>query len=321
MVSKHNKWLRKIQEWFLGKEETYTVEPTKQKPHYGRLEADDRPSELKVVHKYPKQGKFRFPVIEDQPKVIRQKKDESKLKQEEQTDQLDQSTQTKPARVVTTYQGSREENETPTEKKRDFFTNSQFKPTFIPSPVYGFKKREEKKANSLLDHVHINDSGYRNKSSSPLEKYSDRDWASTSKEPHLGVQHEIAVTAEEKIKSDDSAYLEEDKITQENKYYSEDVTLLRHSIVLQPSNQRKDDQEFESERSELGFGQETLEKTTEVVPYQEQEESIHQAHEQELEEFRREELRQQELEEARREELRQQELEEARREELRQQEL
>ncbi|WP_209123904.1 DNA translocase FtsK [Alkalihalobacillus sp. BA299] len=149
MVSKHTKWLRKIQEWFLGKEETSTVEPNRRNSHYGRLEADDRPTEMRVVHQYPKQGKFRFPVIEDEPEVVQSKKKGYETKNDKQSKSVEKT------RVDSTYQGSREEDKSSNEKKRELFTNSQFKPTAIPSPVYGFKQREKKYVAPIVEDFQV----------------------------------------------------------------------------------------------------------------------------------------------------------------------
>ncbi|OLO40210.1 hypothetical protein BTR23_06860 [Alkalihalophilus pseudofirmus] len=191
MVSKHHKWLRKLQEWFLGKEETYTVEPTRKKSQYGRLEADDRQSDLRVVHQYPKQGKFRFPVIEDAPQIKGQKKEETERHKVERRKDEEKK------RVVSTYQGAKEEYNRPNEKKRELFTNNHFKPTSIPSPVYGFKQRENKNVTPLPSIVNESLKLDAADSITALEEAKEMIKFNRNEKDHsTNVEDEIAVTTE-----------------------------------------------------------------------------------------------------------------------------
>lgn len=91
----------------------------------GRIEADGRNTTPKMITHYPKQGKFRFPLIEDgEPKT--------------------QASTAQPEKSRTSKQQQNKQiNEEKQGKEKEKFTGTQFKARDIPSPVYGYKRREK----------------------------------------------------------------------------------------------------------------------------------------------------------------------------------
>nr|WP_315613304.1 DNA translocase FtsK [Alkalihalobacillus sp. MEB130] len=104
---------------------------------YESFPIESRKSESKVVYQYPKQGNFRFPVIDDEPKKRREKN-----KRVPETTEKRQ-----PNRPVTATKQEKE-------PERKWNPNSEFKLTAIPSPIYGFKERETAKS-KLGDSVSV----------------------------------------------------------------------------------------------------------------------------------------------------------------------
>ncbi|WP_308447237.1 DNA translocase FtsK [Alkalihalobacterium chitinilyticum] len=200
----------------MGKEETYTVEPDKRKPQYGRLEADDRSSEMRVVHQYPKQGKFRFPVIEDETKTTTKENHQFNTKKitERKVEKKESQQPQVKTRVVSTYNGSREEYKSSSENKRELFSNSNFKPTYIPSPIYGFKKREEKKDNPVNEKIDV---GHVPKKDSLPKSSEINVWLNSKEDNYADMEREVAVTTEDVIDTPD-------------------VTLLKDISNFKPSN-------------------------------------------------------------------------------------
>ncbi|MEB1807840.1 MAG: DNA translocase FtsK [Bacillaceae bacterium] len=192
----------------MGKEETYTVEPDKRKPQYGRLEADDRSSEMRVVHQYPKQGKFRFPVIEDETKTTAKENHQFNTKKitERKVEKKESQQPQVKTRVVSTYKGSREEYKSSNENKRELFSNSNFKPTYIPSPIYGFKKREEKKDNPVNEKFDV---GHVPKKDSLPKSSEINDWLNSKEDNYANMEREVAVTTEDVIDTPDVTLLKD----------------------------------------------------------------------------------------------------------------
>ncbi|WP_017726541.1 DNA translocase FtsK [Halalkalibacterium ligniniphilum] len=132
------RWLERIQQLFLGREEeepmtrsSRSQSISKRSRQYGRLHTEERKVESKVIHQYPKPGKFRFPLIEDEaPPIARQSK--SKKRREESPEA---ERETKPV-AITEKSDTTEGRE---EVKKERFNNPHFKPSSIPSPIYGFK--------------------------------------------------------------------------------------------------------------------------------------------------------------------------------------
>ncbi|MED1716268.1 cell division protein FtsK, partial [Bacillus paralicheniformis] len=126
-------WFNKMFSLFLGDDE----DNEKQKKHIEEFEADSfiekeeempQISDAKVVYEYPK-GKFRFPVIPDQNSRPREK-DDSREQRTRRPAGRHTASQPKP--------GNSYHHEEKAAKK-------PFRPSVIPSPVYGFHEQKRAK--------------------------------------------------------------------------------------------------------------------------------------------------------------------------------
>lgn len=129
-------WIKKMQSLFFGNESIIDEKqnvPRTQK-QFGRLENDERKIQSKIIHQYPQSGKFRFPVPVDLP-TEQQKHSTKKVVREVAKD----SVNTMPRQTRAAYRQSKQEQESKKGSKKPF------KPTHIPSPVYGFKERSADK--------------------------------------------------------------------------------------------------------------------------------------------------------------------------------
>ncbi|MEC0709531.1 DNA translocase FtsK [Bacillus haynesii] len=126
-------WFNKMFGLFLGDDE----DNEKQKKHIEEFETDSsleedeempQISDAKVVYEYPK-GKFRFPVIPDQNTRPREK-DDSREQRTRRPESRHSASQPKP--------GNSYHNEEKAAKK-------PFRPSVIPSPVYGFHEQKRAK--------------------------------------------------------------------------------------------------------------------------------------------------------------------------------
>ena len=118
----------------------------------GRMENGDRKNEARIVHQYPREGNFRFPLIPDHSNNRKQKdakKDQTERKKNEnqskisRTDQRPQGlTQPQSKKQVQSRNSIRNtEQESNDSSKSKKFSGVNFKPSDIPSPIYGFSKR------------------------------------------------------------------------------------------------------------------------------------------------------------------------------------
>lgn len=103
----------------------------------GRMQDKTRSIEPKMMHQYPKDGNFRFPLIPDEQRY-RQKADRSS-ERTEHSEEADHSTEeervTKPRNTSSTRTYTEDRSDRPK------FTGVNFTPSDIPSPVYGFRER------------------------------------------------------------------------------------------------------------------------------------------------------------------------------------
>ncbi|MFC0473219.1 DNA translocase FtsK [Halalkalibacter kiskunsagensis] len=141
-----NRWMKRLQQFFGGEysEETQVVQNRKiETPRYESISTKKQESQSRVVYHYPKNGKFRFPVIEDAPK---RHKDNQKFQAQGKKVVIKSDSKKKD------ISSKKVNHETPVSKPR--FSNSDFKLTAIPSPVYGFRERETAKS-KLGDNLSI----------------------------------------------------------------------------------------------------------------------------------------------------------------------
>ncbi len=115
----------------------------------GRMESANRKNEARIVHHYPKEGNFRFPLIPDQSN--NQTKKEGRKELDHQRKEKQSSNRTKSEKATPKMTPSKKEStsrktvrdglsdkEDSSNKK---FSGVNFKPSEIPSPIYGFSKR------------------------------------------------------------------------------------------------------------------------------------------------------------------------------------
>ncbi|MGG3068976.1 cell division protein FtsK, partial [Bacillus glycinifermentans] len=133
-------WISKMFGLFLGEDE-HNEKNTKnmsEEPLSGSSfeENEDMPqiSDAKVVYEYPK-GKFRFPVIPDQKTQQRENTRKPQQRQRQRHSYSNPATRQRPSDV------SRNDTEKPAKKP--------FKPSVIPSPIYGYHEQKRIKPNHL----------------------------------------------------------------------------------------------------------------------------------------------------------------------------
>lgn len=165
-------WFKKMMNFMFDDEPSETEETVNPSIHkqektipskrsIGRFQNGQNHAEARMVSRYPSEGKFRFPLISDEEGIGSEKRYEQTYKQNYQ-ENYQQSYQKKAAekwvekKPYTPPQEPKKEyrNEqqktakppgTPEEKK------APFKPSEIPSPIYGFGSREKKNSSSGQD--------------------------------------------------------------------------------------------------------------------------------------------------------------------------
>lgn len=114
-------WLTKIFSLGSGKTENIEEQPFEQVPHDQKEESEGGLAETSLHERFPKTGKFRFPLIKDDAAPAQQKEPNQYKQKKHQKE---------------TAGGRQSANE-----------KKAFKPTVIPSPIYGFKQRKETSLN------------------------------------------------------------------------------------------------------------------------------------------------------------------------------
>ncbi|UOY90354.1 DNA translocase FtsK [Bacillus glycinifermentans] len=133
-------WISKMFGLFLGEDEhnEKNKKNMSEEPFSGSSfeENEDMPqiSDAKVVYEYPK-GKFRFPVIPDQKAQQRENTREPQQRQRQRHSYNNPATRQRQSEV------SRNDTEKPAKKP--------FKPSVIPSPIYGYHEQKRIKPNHL----------------------------------------------------------------------------------------------------------------------------------------------------------------------------
>ncbi|MDP4550965.1 DNA translocase FtsK [Alkalihalobacillus macyae] len=159
-----NNWMKKVWNKLFDVDEEETIEkrkedapvrkraqdhnPIDRKHSIGRMENANRKSEARVVHQYPREGNFRFPLIPDQSNN-RTRKDLKTEKQERNENEKPapswseqhQSKKQGPSKNNPRNTPRNTKSAEPETEKSKKFTGVNFKPSDIPSPIYGFSKR------------------------------------------------------------------------------------------------------------------------------------------------------------------------------------
>ncbi len=104
---------------------------------YGHISDGERTNESRVLYHYPKQGKFRFPLAVDGEEHSQPKRQAFHLREEEQKEDQEKIDKNKETSINRKQETKKHDNR---------FANRDFKLTAIPSPIYGFRGREETKS-------------------------------------------------------------------------------------------------------------------------------------------------------------------------------
>jgi len=245
MASTFQKWLNKIQALLFGEKDSKHDAPPSDimKRQVGRFEADQRQVTPKVIHQYPKQGNFRFPVIEDSEPVKQARKNVESRQQRRQ------------------HMTERSLEKREGEKAK--FGNRNFRPTSIPSPIYGFQKRvTEQDRNDVL---HVDEA-----------KVPTMEEVSITKEEQLVPIESMPVLYDEEAFGEEANatflpdeevefYIEEKSdIPDEEFIVPEIAATLEKEVVPQQEELRESEKERESESSEQ-FVHKTEERKTTVT--------------------------------------------------------
>lgn len=130
---------KKVHSFLFGQENEHIHTRQELKKYYGRIKTDT-PTEARMIHQYPQQGQFRFPVMVDEPNKTER---DQIHKKSDRTYTRKQSSTPVPVKQVQPNDSGRKLKE----KERKKFQGVNFKARSIPSPVYGFQpppKRERK---------------------------------------------------------------------------------------------------------------------------------------------------------------------------------
>ncbi|TLS39076.1 DNA translocase FtsK [Pseudalkalibacillus caeni] len=130
-----------------SKERTYDIKTRKnagrmpQKKGTGRIEEGKRKADAKVIHQYPQNGNFRFPLIPDQQQegLKLEKEHPRRNQREDRVPGRKEQREEKKVQKATRVNKESNTSSGPVEKKK--FAGENFKPSEIPSPIYGFGKR------------------------------------------------------------------------------------------------------------------------------------------------------------------------------------
>lgn len=133
---------QKVHSFLFGQEDEHLHTKEERKKYYGRIKTDNE-TEARIIHQYPKQGKFRFPLITDETKnttSIKRKepienkptpspKRQDEFKNEQKNNKIAQNEKStkKPEKVVTLKK-----------EERKKFQGVNFRAANIPSPIYAF---------------------------------------------------------------------------------------------------------------------------------------------------------------------------------------
>lgn len=120
-------WFKKLFQVFKSEEDEYIDEARFEEQH------QNRDVDAKVLYQYPK-GQFRFPLIPDEKEEPRARRTEKRVSQKESPEPI----RTRRSQHVKVAETKKTEK-SPAPKKN--FSNRAFRPTEIPSPIYGYDRQ------------------------------------------------------------------------------------------------------------------------------------------------------------------------------------
>ncbi|MGP4082949.1 DNA translocase FtsK [Pseudalkalibacillus sp. R45] len=151
-------WLKKMMNLIFEDEEDIETEkennrtipkenPQKKGKSVGRMTAGKSSFEPRMVHQYPKEGNFRFPVIPDDKNKKDRRNDPTKnertTSEYEPQKQFKRDDEKQPRVERKQSESSRRGARSKSTEEKPKFTGENFTPTEIPSPIYGFGSRPE----------------------------------------------------------------------------------------------------------------------------------------------------------------------------------
>ncbi|MFN7250604.1 MAG: DNA translocase FtsK [Anaerobacillus sp.] len=136
---------KKVHSFLFGQEEEHIHTRDERKQYYGRVKQETE-AEARMIHQYPKHGKFRFPLAVDETDVVEPKRERSTNRKVNKIVPQRQTTAKQPINKLKLE--TKEEQSTPkvaTTKiqERKKFQGVNFKARTIPSPIYAFDKPPE----------------------------------------------------------------------------------------------------------------------------------------------------------------------------------
>ena len=162
MLKKLKMAYNRFHSFLFGQENEHIHTRQERKQYYGRIHMESE-AQARMIHQYPKEGKFRFPLIADENERLTK----SEKKPNQQVDQHISKRQNKtkqPVRQVVTNQPIIPKNVQQEEKlkveptpkvvisERKKFQGVNFKARIIPSPIYAFGKPPEiNQLSNLID--------------------------------------------------------------------------------------------------------------------------------------------------------------------------
>ncbi|WP_085991659.1 DNA translocase FtsK [Oceanobacillus senegalensis] len=241
-----DKWKNKIKKLF---SDDLEEAPQERKPP--KVEKKKQSLEAKVTYQYPKQRPFRFPVIPDEPTQYNQKgrgkgkrKDEHKPPHNESSN--NESLKAKPEKKK---KEERQEEKVSTSKgvpsadKKKIYKQSDepFRVSEVPSPIFGFQKRDkQEEKNKSMPAVDDSNKDYNNKKETSYETNHEH-------RVELESYNEIANTVE--IEEVEESSLNQVELGSTE---TEEDLIQKHVTEMEPENVHRNDvmNEFENEDKE-----------------------------------------------------------------------
>jgi DNA segregation ATPase FtsK/SpoIIIE, S-DNA-T family len=145
MLNRLKTTYKKVHSFLFGQEEEHIHTRNERKQYYGRVKHETE-AEARMIHQYPKHGKFRFPLAVDETDVVEPKRERSTNRKVNEIVSQRQTPAKQPINKLKLE--TKEEQSTPKvvttkSQERKKFQGVNFKARTIPSPIYAFDKPPE----------------------------------------------------------------------------------------------------------------------------------------------------------------------------------
>ncbi|KGA98745.1 hypothetical protein AJ85_07350 [Alkalihalobacillus alcalophilus ATCC 27647 = CGMCC 1.3604] len=279
-------WLERFREYFFGIQgergnEAHPVEKenraqetrlNRTRPTYKNEQSQPNQEFIqpKMTYQYAKPGKFRFPVIEDanvnKVKAPLQQKTSNVSKQKEHDAVIKQQSKPKrrPASKVERVKETREKEteQMDDRKQREKFNNPHFKPTVVPSPVYGFNPyptRKEQVKESFVKKEEVVE---------PVEAFTLNDHLTIEDEPDFSTDLETEGPSWTKESLTKKEGLEEVMTEENEEPYSEYDLLDKEIAATADLIEKVEEPKIKEEEQVIGSNNEKDELTVEEAHFQ-----------------------------------------------------